>query len=418
MIAKFKINELADLNKASYSKNNLPNTIEYVDIKSMTENVLSNIQILRKGVDKIPSRARRKISNNTIIYSSVRPRNNHYGFFENPHNNMVVSTGYITIDAKEEIIDSYYLYCILTLPKNLDYIYKLADSAVSSYPSITPADLGDMEIEIETDIKKQKKIASLFYSIDKLIFNNNKINKKSYDICFNLYNFYFNQYKNQTLELKYDNNLKKNIPIDWNSMRLSELILNIKNGDWGSDEVSENTISTFCIRGADFENIIENDNNVPNRYVNMKSFNEKKIVCGDLVVEISGGSPTQSTGRICYVNEYTLKRYDNKLISSNFCKVISLKDSSYYIWFYYLWKSIYDSGIFFNYEGKTSGLKNLLFDDFIHNVYVPVPPKELIVEFTNKTSIIFDEIQKNINYNNYLKSIKSKYNFLLSQNRR
>ena len=169
MKIKTKINQLAYLNKESYSKNNMPDVIEYIDIKSLTENILSNIQILKTGIDSIPSRARRKITDNTIIYSSVRPRNNHYGFFESPHDNMVVSTGYITINAMEEKIDPYYLYCILTLPKNLEYIYKLADSAVSSYPSITPDDLGNMEVEIEEDIEEQKKIAKLFYTVDKLI---------------------------------------------------------------------------------------------------------------------------------------------------------------------------------------------------------------------------------------------------------
>ena len=125
MKIKTKINQLAYLNKESYSKNNMPDVIEYIDIKSLTENILSNIQILKKGIDSIPSRARRKITDNTIIYSSVRPRNNHYGFFERPHDNMVVSTGYITINAMEEKIDPYYLYCILTLPKNLEYIYSI-----------------------------------------------------------------------------------------------------------------------------------------------------------------------------------------------------------------------------------------------------------------------------------------------------
>lgn len=154
MKIKTKTNQLAYLNKESYSKNNMPDVIEYIDIKSLTENILSNIQILKTGIDSIPSRARRKITDNTIIYSSVRPRNNHYVFFESPHDNMVVSTGYITINALEEKIDPYYLYCILTLPKNLEYIYKLADSAVSSYPSITSDNLGNMEVEIEEDIEE------------------------------------------------------------------------------------------------------------------------------------------------------------------------------------------------------------------------------------------------------------------------
>ncbi len=413
MKTKIKVNQVAFLNNESYSKNSLPEKIEYIDIKSMTENVLTNIQFLNKNIDTIPSRARRKIKNKTIIYSSVRPRNNHYGFFENPHNNMVVSTGYITIDAKEDIIDPYYLYCILTLPKNLEYIYKLADSAVSSYPSITPEDLGNMEIEIETDINKQKKIANLFYTIDKLIFNNNKINKKSYSICSNLYNYIFNNYSNNKLDLEYDNNLKKNIPKGWKSVLINSLISELKSGDWGNDEFEEGLIETFCIRGADFESIIQKNNEIPLRYINETNFNDKRLINGDLTIEISGGSPTQSTGRVAYINSYTMKRFNNNLVSSNFCKTISLKNKEYYTWFYYLWKTMYDSGVFFNFEGKTSGLKNLLFDDIINNVYIALPPDEIMKYFYDKTSILFNNIQKNINMNLYLKKIKEKYYYIL-----
>lgn len=32
-------------------------------------------------------------------------------------------------------------------------------------------------------------------------------------------------------------------------------------------------------------------------------------------------------------------------------------------WFYSLWRKLYDSGVFFLYEGKTTGIKNLLLDN-------------------------------------------------------
>ena len=39
MKIKTKINQLAYLNKESYSKNNMPDVIEYIDIKILTENI-------------------------------------------------------------------------------------------------------------------------------------------------------------------------------------------------------------------------------------------------------------------------------------------------------------------------------------------------------------------------------------------
>ncbi|MBD5496571.1 MAG: winged helix-turn-helix domain-containing protein [Lachnospiraceae bacterium] len=45
-----------------------------------------------------------------------------------------------------------------------------------------------------------------------------------------------------------------------------------------------------------------------------------------MIIEISGGSPIQSTGRICYINKNVFRRFKNELITSNFCKAISLTD--------------------------------------------------------------------------------------------
>ena len=81
------------------------------------------------------------MKNNTIIYSTVRPRLKHYGILNNPQTNFIVSTGFVTIDLKEQykqIIDPRYLYLLLTQSTITEYIGNIADTAVSAYPSINP----------------------------------------------------------------------------------------------------------------------------------------------------------------------------------------------------------------------------------------------------------------------------------------
>lgn len=84
-----------------------------------------------------------------------------------------------------------------------------------------------------------------------------------------------------------------------------------------------------CLRGADFpaiSGLIKLE--APERYILEK--NKYKILeDGNLLIEISGGSPTQSTGRICYINENVLKRFENDIITSNFCKAIELNNKKY-----------------------------------------------------------------------------------------
>jgi type I restriction enzyme S subunit len=78
------------------------------------------------------------------------------------------------------------------------------------------------------------------------------------------------------------------------------------------------------------------------------------------------------------------------LICSNFCKPISLKNEKLLYNFVYYWNSLYDNGVFFGYEGKTSGIKNLLLDSFVNSFYTVVPDQNIV----NKFYDMMENIQK------------------------
>ena len=56
-----KVGIIADLNKETFNKKSLPHIIKYLDTGSLTKNKIENLQILNTKLDKIPSRAQRKI---------------------------------------------------------------------------------------------------------------------------------------------------------------------------------------------------------------------------------------------------------------------------------------------------------------------------------------------------------------------
>ena len=222
---KIQIKEIFNSNQENIKLSNY-DFINYLDTSSITMNHVDNIQKLSVGKDTIPSRAKRVIKKDTIVYSSVRPNLKHYGIIRNPLNNMVVSTGFITLDIKDKTKnDANYMYYNLTQDKYTDYLYTIACNNVSSYPSINPSDIEDMEIEIETDINKQKEIAKLFVDIDKKIELNNKINLELENLAKTLYEYWFVQfnfpdefgrpYKSSGGEMVYSNELKREIPLDW-----------------------------------------------------------------------------------------------------------------------------------------------------------------------------------------------------------
>lgn len=125
-----------------------------------------------------------------------------------------------------------------------------------------------------------------------------------------------------------------------------------------------------------------------------------------MVIEISGGSPTQSTGRLAFIINETTERFSNPLICSNFCKAISLKDNAFFYWFICSWNSLYENGILFGWEGKTSGIKNLLFDVFTENYQICVPPQNLAKEFSNYVSPLQVKKQVTLKENQQLTKLR------------
>ena len=175
-LKKYKLGEIADFNKRTLNKADSIKEIIYLDTSSITENVISDTVTL--NVTDAPSRAQRKVEHYTIIYSTVRPRLKHYGILKNTNSNLIVSTGFVTIDIKEEYkgyIDPRYLYLLLTQPSITEYIGNIADTAVSAYPSINPSDISSLSFDFP-EFGIQNRIADVWENFDQKIALNRQIN--------------------------------------------------------------------------------------------------------------------------------------------------------------------------------------------------------------------------------------------------
>ncbi len=143
-------------------------------------------------------------------------------------------------------------------------------------------------------------------------------------------------------------------------MKLTKVIDTFVSGDWGNETSSEETPNAvFCIRGADIVPIQNNNfDDIPQRYVSDRTLKSKLLQVGDVVVEKSGGSPVQSTGRVVFISKELIKAKGN-IVCSNFCTAFRVKDDWNPFFIYQYWQNLYNAGVFFNFEGKTSGIKNL-----------------------------------------------------------
>ena len=171
------LDEYLDCNKYSLTAKSSYDFIQYLDTSSLTENTLESLQRYGSQAES-PSRAKRIVHANDILYSTVRPQQKHYGIIKNPAQNMIASTGFAILSCKygAEYNDMFYLFLIQE--KNLIKLSAIADSNASSYPSFNPSDLLNLSICLPEDIKTIEPLVKRFSSLFGIIERNQKENQK------------------------------------------------------------------------------------------------------------------------------------------------------------------------------------------------------------------------------------------------
>ncbi|SIS52732.1 type I restriction enzyme, S subunit [Kaistella chaponensis] len=273
-----------------------------------------------------------------------------------------------------------------------------------------------LELKLHNNID-QKKIAAVLSALDDKIELNNQINTELEAMAKTLYDYWFVQfdfpdengkpYQSSGGKMVFNDILKREIPVGWEVTVFNDWISKTKTGDWGKEAVEGNyTEHVYCVRGADINGLNgKGEVKAPERFI-LKNNLVKSLKPNDFVVEISGGSPTQSTGRIALLTEASLKRFDSNVICSNFCKALSLKDDEYVFNFLQEWQRLYDAGVFFGYEGKTSGIKNFLFDSFMTSYDIVKPPKNLVEKFYKQVETLENKKQINLQQNQELAQLR------------
>lgn len=231
---KYSIKEIADINRNSLKKEELKKIV-YLDTANLTKNEINELVDYDTKTDKVPSRAKRKVEDNDILISTVRPNQEHYGILKNTPDNLIVSTGFAVITPKSDLVDPYYLYAVLTQKKITNYLQVVAENSTSAYPSIKPSVIANLEIDLLT-LNKQKSIGKFFKSLEYKIELNNQIISNLEELASTLFKRWFvdfefpdkngNPYKSSGGKMV-DSELGE-IPEGWEIIKLSDLVVQIK----------------------------------------------------------------------------------------------------------------------------------------------------------------------------------------------
>ncbi len=182
----------------------------------------------------------------------------------------------------------------------------------------------------------------------------------------------------------------------WPVRSFSHFISSTVGGDWGQEKsIGNYTQEVSCIRGTDIPLLNAGSiSSAPTRYILPGNFLAKKIKADDLVVEISGGSPVQATGRIALVPQQVLDYRGDKLICSNFCRIVTV-NKTYLQYFLQYWLYLYRAGRMFDYENSSTGLKNFDFSSFVEKEPISIPPEGLVKSYNKMISSLYRQLFNN-----------------------
>ena len=309
-----------------------------------------------------------------ILAGNNAEGNFHISFYEGKFN--AYQRTYIITSKRENVVDTKYLYYALKLC--LAEFKVISQGTTTKF--LTARILSNFEIILPA-IYIQNKIAAILSALDEKIATNRAINENLEEQAQALFKKLF---------------VDNPDAISWKKGNFSNLIEKTISGDWGKDSPSgNNTEMVYCIRGADIPEVrAGNKGKMPTRYILPKNYAAKQLVDGDIVVEISGGSPTQSTGRAAAVSDALLARYDKGMVCTNFCKALKPR-AGYSMYVYYYWQYLYDRNIFFSYENGTTGIKNLDINGFIETEPITIAPEDLVEKFDAVCQTVFSKIYAN-----------------------
>lgn len=374
------VDTISDTRKVDKDRVILVNTSDVLDGEVLNHAYSENYNL--RGQFK------KRFKTNDILYSEIRPANKRFAYIDFDSEDYIASTKLMVLRRKSDKITNRYLYYCLTNDLFIRRMQHLAEARSGTFPQITFDVLKDESICLPS-VDNQNKITSILDNFNNKIRLNNQINNNLFELL-----------KQEFREKFYNKEEKNSYLIDY----ISETI----GGDWGKENLEgNNNTKVYCVRGADIPSMeYGNKGNAPIRYILEKNYKNKKLDPNNIIIEISGGSPTQSTGRTAYITKSILDMYDSPLLCTNFCRAIEAKDDILAPFIYMNLKLMYEDDIFFNWENGTTGIKNLALNDMLSNLKVKTPEEMMLKDFYLLFNNIMNKISSNSNENIKLEQLR------------
>jgi type I restriction enzyme S subunit len=301
-----------------------------------------------------------------------------------------------------------YLLCYLTHPAIKGYIESF--NAGGSRRAITKGHIESFEVPLPP-LDEQKAIAHILGTLDDKIELNQQINQTLEAIARTLFKSWFIDFDPVRAKMdgrqpagmdaetaalfpdEFEDSAIGKIPKGWKISPFGELLDLTIGGDWGKELPDEkHTQPIAIIRGTDIASVKAGTfSKIPRRYTTLQKIKSRALSDGDIVIEVSGGSPDQPTGRSCYVTDAILTNLDSIVVPASFCRLFRPKTSLLGIILKLHLEVLYDQGGTWIYQNQSTGISNFQTQYFLANELVLVPSMPIQKLFFNKIRSIVDK---------------------------
>ena len=266
----------------------------------------------------------------------------------------------------------------------------------AAQPNANAKVLTTYEIPLPT-ISIQRRIACILSAYDELIENNQRRIQILETMARALYREWFVEFRFPGHE-----NVTRvaspigDIPEGWEVNSLESLMADYIGGGWGKETGDDkHTKPAWVIRGTDIPGARNCQvAGVPYRFHAGSNIRSRRLLTGDILFEVSGGSKGQPVGRTLLVTPQLLSAFgDVPIICASFCKRIRPDAAGYGSELLYLsFVEGYTSGEIEQFQVQSTGISNFKWTEYIGKTQRAIPPEPLRVRFRELVAPLFSQI--------------------------
>lgn len=316
----------------------------------------------------------------------------------------------VTLRGKPGLLDSTYLLYLLQSEETQQQLQSRATG--TTVPGITQSELRKLAIKVPP-LPVQVEAAAILKTLDRRITLLRETNATLHAIAQALFKSWFVDFDPVRARMEgrmpdgmeesmaalfpdtFEETALGQVPRGWSLAPFGSLLACTIGGDWGSAVADEkNDRRATIIRGTDIPGVHSGaTNHVPVRYTSTKKLATRTIRDGDIVLEASGGSKRQPTGRSLYITDALLEKFTCPVVPASFCRLLRPASKALGVLLGQHLTFIYAADKTWEYQNHSTGIANLQITHFLEKELVVVPDADVLAAFAALVRPIVERVQ-------------------------